>query len=167
MRLFHGSYIKVEFPETDKGRGNVDFGQGFYLTSIQTQAERWAKVVTIRKGPSYQPTVSVYEIDMDGLAHAGFSVKSFEDYDMEWLEYVVDCRKGGEMQHNYDLVEGGMANDNVIDTVEDFETGRITAEQALGQLLYKNVNHQLCVRSQQIIDEYLHFVSSYQVQNAL
>jgi hypothetical protein len=52
---------------------------------------------------------------------------------------------------------------NVIDTVEDFENGRITAEQALGQLVYKQVNHQICIRNQQIIDKYLQFVSSYQI----
>ena len=54
-----------------------------------------------------------------------------------------------------------MANDNVIDTVEDYEKGIITAEQALGQLKYKKVNHQICILSQFIIDHYLHFLESY------
>ncbi|MCI6224003.1 MAG: hypothetical protein PUI23_02145 [Bacteroidales bacterium] len=49
----------------------------------------------------------------------------------------------------------------MIDTVEDYENGRITAEQALGQLKYKQVNHQICIRNQQIIDKFLNFVSSY------
>ena len=56
---------------------------------------------------------------------------------------------------------GSVANDNVIDTVEDYENGRITAEQALGQLKYKQVNNQICIRNQQIIDKFLNFVSSY------
>ena len=43
------------------------------------------------------------------------------------------------------IVEGGVANDNIIDTIEDFEKGIITAEQALGQLRYKHVNHQICI----------------------
>ena len=80
--------------------------------------------------------------------------------DFEWLEYVIDCRKGGNLQHQYDLVEGGVANDNVIDTVEDYENGIITAEQALGQLKYKAVNHQLCILNQAIVDKFLTFVSS-------
>ncbi len=53
-----------------------------------------------------------------------------------------------------------MANDNVIDTVEDYENGIITAEQALGQLKYKAINHQLCILNQDIADKYLTFVSS-------
>ena len=34
MKLFHGSYMKIEYPEISKGRTKVDFGQGFYLTHI-------------------------------------------------------------------------------------------------------------------------------------
>ena len=64
------------------------------------------------------------------------------------------------MQKQYDIVEGGVANDNVIDTVEDYENGIITAEQALGQLRYKKVNHQLCILNQEIIDRYLTFINS-------
>lgn len=83
---------------------------------------------------------------------------------MKWLEYVVDCRKGGTKQTMYDIVEGGVANDNVIDTVEDYENNVITAEQALGQLKYKTVNHQLCILNQEIVDNYLSFVSSEQIE---
>ena len=66
--------------------------------------------------------------------------KLFKTYDIEWLNYVVDCRNGKDVSSDYDIVEGGVANDNVIDTVEDYEKGIITAEQALGQLQYKKVN---------------------------
>ena len=64
------------------------------------------------------------------------------------------------MQKLYDLVEGGVANDNVIDTVEDYENGIINAEQALGQLRYKEVNHQICILNQEIVDKHLTFISS-------
>ena len=80
---------------------------------------------------------------------------------MEWLNYVVSCRQGKDFSSDFDVVEGGVANDNVIDTVEDYEKGVITAEQALGQLQYKKVNHQLCILNQSVIDNYLHFVNSY------
>ena len=97
---------------------------------------------------------------MDGIKADGFRIKTFETYNLDWLEYVIDCRKGGTLQNQYDLVEGGVANDNVIDTVEDYENGIINAEQALGQLKYKAVNHQLCILSQAIVDKHLTFVSS-------
>lgn len=163
MKLFHGSYMKIEYPEIIKGRTKVDFGQGFYLTGIKLQAEKWSKVIAIRKGPAFRPVVNMFELNEDIFDQPDFRIKRFKEYDLEWLQYVVDCRRGGNLQKQYDLIEGGVANDNVIDTVEDFENGRITAEQALGQLVYKQVNHQICIRNQQIIDKYLQFVSSYQI----
>ena len=50
------------------------------------------------------------------------------------------------------------------DTVEDYENNIITAEQAFGQLKYKAVNHQICILSQDIVDNYLSFISSEQIE---
>lgn len=161
MRLYHGSYMPVAEPQVGHSRRLLDFGSGFYLTMLQTQAEQWARVVSIRRGPMANPTVSVFELDEAALENC--RIKRFESYDMEWLEYVVDCRRGGIMANQYDMIEGGVADDNVIDTVEDYEQGRMTAEQALGQLKYKDVNHQVCIRTQQIIDNYLHHIDTYHV----
>ncbi|MCQ2345375.1 MAG: DUF3990 domain-containing protein [Paludibacteraceae bacterium] len=161
ITLYHGSYIEVTSPKIDKGRQKVDFGQGFYLTILSEQAEKWSRAIAIRKGPNFQPIVSVFTLDYDKVVADGYRIKVFAEYNLEWLDYVVDCRHLGKMQQLYDMVEGGVANDNVIDTVEDYENGRITAEQALGQLRYKKVNHQLCIRNQEVIDQYLHFQNSY------
>lgn len=142
----------------------MDFGQGFYLTKLQKQAESWAITIAERKGRNARPVLSTYSFDDEAIKSDGFRVKVFENYDIEWLEYVVDCRRGGMLQQQYDMVEGGVANDNVIDTVEDYENGIITAEQAQGQLKYKQVNHQICILNQDIADKYLSFVSSETVE---
>lgn len=160
ITLFHGSNVNVPKPFVKVGRGKVDFGQGFYLTKLRSQAESWAEVIAERKGRNAEAILSSYSFDYDSVKSAGYKIKVFETYSLEWLDYVVDCRKGGEMQHQYDIVEGGVANDNVIDTVEDYENGIITAEQALGQLKYKKVNHQICILNQEIVDKYLSFTSS-------
>lgn len=160
MKLYHGSYISVPTPFVRLGRKKLDFGQGFYLTKFCEQAKSWAETIAERKGRTAKPIVSAYELDIDAIKVDAYRIKIFEAYDLDWLEYVIDCRRGGDLQNKYDIVEGGMANDNVIDTVEDFENGIITAEQALGQLRYKKVNHQICILNQEIIDKYLTFRSS-------
>lgn len=160
IALYHGSYMAVSTPFVGLGRKKVDFGQGFYLTKIREQAASWAETIAERNGRTAQPIVSEYELDFGAVNDGGFCVKVFESYNLEWLEYVIDCRRGGEMQKQFDMVEGGVANDNVIDTVEDYENGIITAEQALGQLRYKKVNHQICILNQEIIDKYLLYISS-------
>lgn len=153
--LYHGSYIAVKAPLVGLGRKKVDFGQGFYLTNLYEQAKAWAETIAERKGRNTSPVVSAYTLDYSSVKTGGFRIKVFDSYNLEWLEYVIDCRRGGEIQKLYDIVEGGVANDNVIDTVEDYENGIITADQALGQLQYKKVNHQICILNQEIIDKHL------------
>lgn len=165
MTLYHGSYVEVRNPDVDFGRKEVDFGHGFYLTRLRKQASDWAVTVAGRK-PRSKATLNKYRFDKEAALAAGFRYFEFKTYDLEWLAYVVDCRNGGRMQRRYDIVEGGVANDNVIDTVEDYENGVITAEQALGQLKYKKVNHQICIHSQDVVDRFLRFQSSREVKRA-
>ncbi len=164
MTLYHGSHTAVPQPLVKAGRTNLDFGQGFYLTRLEEQASLWAEIVASRRGRTVVPVVSTYTFDRQQALANGARFLTFDTYDLEWLNYVVGCRKGADHSAEYDVVEGGVANDNVIDTVEDYEKGIITAEQALGQLQYKKVNHQLCILNQEIIDRYLKFTGSREVR---
>ena len=161
ITLYHGSYMEVQQPFAKAGRRNLDFGQGFYLTKLKEQAETWAAIIASRKGRTVKPVVSVFQFDVKRSKLDGARFKIFLTYDLDWLNYVVDCRQGKDYSSEFDIVEGGVANDNVIDTVEDYEKGIITAEQALGQLQLKKVNHQICILNQSIIDHYLRFIESY------
>lgn len=58
--LYHGSYTEVSAPLAKIGRRNLDFGQGFYLTSLRQQAENWAAIVSSRKGRNVAGKVSVF-----------------------------------------------------------------------------------------------------------
>ena len=158
--LYHDSYMAISNPSAKVGRKNLDFGQGFYVTKIKEQAQEWAKIVASRKGRNGTPVVSAYMFDEIAAEANGVRFKRFDSYNIEWLDYVVDCRKGKDISADFDIVEGGVANDSVIDTVEDYEKGIITAEQALGQLRYKKVNHQICILNQSVVDQYLKYVES-------
>ena len=99
----------------------------------------------------------------------GFYVTNLKLQAEKWAVVVGgrhnDEDEGEDAAEGYDAVEGGVANDQVIDTVEDYEMGRITAEQALDQLRFKKPNHQLCIRNQEIIDKHLHFTGSYIIKD--
>ncbi len=164
MTIYHGSYTAVPQPLVKVGRKNVDFGQGFYLTRLEEQASAWAEIIASRRGRTVAPVVSIYTFDRELAIAEGVRFLVFETYNLDWLYFVVGCRKGADHSKEYDVVEGGVANDNVIDTVEDYEKGIITAEQALGQLQYKKVNHQICILNQKVVDNYLHFTGSKEVQ---
>lgn len=77
----------------------------------------------------------------------------------EWLDFIVASRSGKTPWVDFDMVEGGVANDRVIDTIEAYMIGNITQEMALGELAKHRPNNQLCLINQALIDECLHFVS--------
>ena len=158
MTLYHGSFIAVEHPLANVGGRELDFGPGFYITQLRDQAERWAQRVCIIRAVN-TPIISTYTFNPD-LLPEGAKLLRLEHYDNKWLDFIVASRKGQQPWSEYDIIEGGVANDQVIDTVEDYYTGRITAEQALGQLQFAKPTHQMCIRSQFIIDKCLRFVSS-------
>ncbi len=160
ITLYHGTYLSIPKPLAKVGRKNLDFGPGFYLTQIESQARDWATIIASRKGRETRAIINIYNFDYNNAVENNVKFKIFNEYNIEWLDYVVNCRKGKDVSSIFDVVEGGVANDNVIDTVEDYEKGIITAEQALGQLRYKKVNHQICILNQEVIDKYLSFVDS-------
>ena len=161
ITLYHGSYIEVKNPLVNVGRKNLDFGQGFYLTNIKEQAEAWSKIIATRKGKNIKPVVNVYNFDYFRTKNIGYRFNEFETYNIEWLNFVVDCRKGKDVFSDYDIVIAGSIDDEIANIVVDYEKGVITAEQALEQLRYKDVNHQICILNQEIIDYCLEFVESY------
>lgn len=80
INLFHGSYTEVPTPLVKLGRSKVDFGQGFYLTKLQTQAEAWARVIAERKGKKAKAVLSVYSLDFNGVKSDNYRIKIFESY---------------------------------------------------------------------------------------
>lgn len=160
MVLYHGSTVSIEHPLANVGREDLDFGKGFYLTTIVEQARQWAARVQLIKGAS-DAVINVYELDWDELVLDSYKILKLEKYDRQWLDFIVASRNGEKPWMPYDIVEGGVANDKVIDTVEDYISGTITVEQALGQLIYAKPNHQICLLNQSIIDRYLYFMESY------
>ena len=158
MTLYHGSYMSVPAPLTGVGRRDLDFGPGFYVTSLREQAERWARRVCVIRAVE-TPTLSAYEFD-ETLLPANVRRLRLEHYNQEWLDFIVSSRRGEEPWKGYDIIEGGVANDQVIDTVEDYYAGRITAEQAIGQLCFAQPTHQMCISSQAIVDRCLRFIAA-------
>ena len=106
--------------------------------------------------------VNVYEFDLQ-LARNSFSYKKFDNYDVEWLEYIVANRRGKYDGDLYDIVEGGVANDRVIDTVEAYMSDMMPLETALRELSRHQPNNQICICNQGIIDDHMTFVESYKI----
>lgn len=162
MLVFHGSTIEIKQPVVALGRERLDFGKGFYMTDIKPQAELWAlRMERIRNTPGI---VNIYDLDMDGIKKE-YSYYHFERYDLEWLQFIIANRTGSGWADHYDLIEGGVANDRVIDTVEAYMSNMMPLENALTELSKHQPNNQLCITNQTVIDKYLSFIKSYKLED--
>ena len=130
MEIYHGSYTSVQTPEIIKGKFTKDFGEGFYCTELKRQAEKWARRYDT-------PVVSIYEYKpLEEL-----NILCFDDMTDEWLDFIVACRSG--KPHDYDIVIGAMANDQIYNYVADFMNGILTREQFWIMAKFKYPTHQI------------------------
>ena len=156
MRLYHGSNIEIDSINLAMCRPYKDFGKGFYLTSLYDQAHKYAMRFLLRRQKAY---INEYMLD-DELPD--FKTKLFQSYDEEWLDYVGKCRKGIQ-DELFDLVEGGIADDKVFNTIDLYFSGAMSKDNALGRLAFEHPNHQLCILNQEIIIRHLHFISAKEI----
>jgi hypothetical protein len=120
----------VQEPIITVGKHTKDFGDGFYCTVIKEQAERWAKRYST-------PMVSIYEMQIN----ASLKILEFKEMTEEWLNFIADCRNG--KKHQYDIVIGAMANDQIYNFISDYMDGSITREQFWVMAKFKYPTHQI------------------------
>lgn len=130
MTVYHGSYTAIEKPAIIKGKNTKDFGIGFYCTIIREQAERWAKRYNT-------PTINTYTVRLD----TSLNLLEFKDMSEEWLDFIINCRHG--IPHDYDIVIGAMANDQIYNFIADYIDGIITREQFWAMARFKYPTHQI------------------------
>ena len=154
MIVFHGGYTAVNEIDLTKGRSNLDFGKGFYVTNIRSQAEYWAE----RAGKFHKTNgiVSEFEFYENAFEHFELNVLRFSDYTEQWLDFVVLNRNplSPIPAHDYDIVEGPVANDDVNDRIDDYLAGLVPKAEFLNELAHHNPTHQICfctARSLQMI----------------
>ncbi len=147
MIVYHGSNVEVPVPRILQNGFYKDFGYGFYCTSYEKQAKRWAMT---RKGESI---LNRYEYRL----HPDLKVMSFAEMTDEWLDFVVDCRSG--IEHDYDIVEGPMADDQIWDYVEDYLNKKISKEAFWELVKFKYPTHQIVFCTERAL-ETIHYEGS-------
>lgn len=160
MKLYHGSIVSVKNPNLRQGRPNTDYGKGFYTTVDFDQAARWARIRRDRAGGG-NAVVSVYEVDDDLLQKKDFRIMEYNGATKEWLDFVVANRRYTPL-HDYDIVLGPVANDNLYATISLYENGELSAEAAVIQLKTHVLFNQVSFHTDKALSQ-LHFVESIMV----
>ena len=150
MILYHGSREIVKSPEIRILRYSKDFYFGFYCTLMREQAKRWA-VRFSGKG-----IVNEYEY-VQGIS---LKMLNFPEMTEEWLDFIIDCRRG--KSHDYDIVEGPMANDTIFNYIQDFIDGKISRSAFWELAKFKKPIHQISFHTARAL-ETLTFKTAYEV----
>ncbi|MCC8161591.1 MAG: DUF3990 domain-containing protein [Lachnospiraceae bacterium] len=163
MLVYHGTTLEVRRPKIITSEIGRDFGFAFYTTDIKEQAERWAvrraKLQTRFNRKKEQAVVNIYEWSESHI----LKEKIFHDASMDWLDMVVQCRSDIRYRHDYDIVTGKIANDNVGETVSYVVQGIMRKEDAVERLKFEKINNQIAFCTEAALAE-LTFVESYIVE---
>jgi len=137
--IYHGSYCEVKTPKVMEGKYQKDFGTGFYCTLLEEQAIRWAK--------KYETSiVNCYEYNQD----ENLKIKEFTIMTEEWLDFIINCRLGNK--HDYDIVIGAMADDQVYNYVTDLINNRITRKAFWELAKFRHPTHQIAFCTEKSLD---------------
>ena len=157
MIVFHTSNIAVLRPDVLHSSRYLDFGKGFYVTPTKMQAVNYAQRFSMWGEDAY---LNSYEMTSPDTAK--FRCKRFDKYDEEWLDYVSACRLGLPVEE-FDIIEGGIADDKVFNTIDLYFTQMISKDEALRRLFAVRPNQQICFLSQQSIDACLTYLKTEKI----
>ena len=164
MELYHGTTLAIEHPRIVNRFVTLDFGTGFYTTSNEMQAREFASKTFARRGRVGIPTVNVYAFDEHVLDAGGLTVLRFAAADLEWLRFVVHNRRFGRSPSlDVDVVVGPLANDNVFRTIDMYEAGDLTEDEAIARFKVNDLFDQYLFCNERSL-EALRFIRSYEVE---
>lgn len=159
MIVYHGSNVVVNEPDIKHSYRPLDFGKGFYVTTVKEQAERWAKRKADICGAD-KGIVNVYQMKED---LGELKCKFFEEDLDEWIDFVCKCRDEKNDYLQYDLIKGNVANDKVFKVVDMYHSGIWDKERALKEIkVYSNYD-QMAFITQRAIEQLLNYESIYEV----
>ena len=151
MKLYHGSNVEVIKPKILESVRNLDFGNGFYLTTDFEQAKKWSKSTTKRRKTGI-PTVSVFNIDE--LEFENLKVKKFKNPNEEWLQFVSKNRKRIIYDNVYDIIIGPVADDDTMPTIDLYIQGYINEKEAIARLLPYKLKDQVVFKTEKSLSKF-------------
>ena len=134
MKLYHGALDQVEKPRIHPKElyRPLDFGTGFYTTTDLEQARRWVRNRLAHFKKDGCGFVSVYEFDE--IAASGFRIRKFDGVCVEWLRFIAANRLHNNVEHDFDIVIGPVANDRVYTVLSLYEGGFYDEQEAMKKM---------------------------------
>ena len=142
LKLYHGSTFIVKTPSLEILNYKTDFGKGFYTTTDFEQAKRWT-AIKLKRIEQEKSTVELkrYINIYEYTENSELKILNFLEASEEWLDFVYNNRRSQKLLHDYDIVKGPVADDNLFATLRLYERNYISKEDTIRALkTYKLIN---------------------------
>jgi hypothetical protein len=146
MILYHGSNQDFKAVDLSKSKDKRDFGRGFYTTTIREQALQWGYNMYNRFGGD---GIFLYEFEF--IPSPDMKSKRFSEISDEWFDFILSNRTDNDLKHNFDFVQGPVANDKTVVTITGFIDGIYTREEAMERLRYSKTNDQVSLHTEKAV----------------
>jgi hypothetical protein len=148
MILFHGSNQDFTDVDLSKSKNRRDFGKGFYTTTIKEQALQWSYNMYQRFGGD-----GIYLYEFSFSPSDELKSKYFENISDEWFDFILLNRSSNVLSHDYDFVQGPVADDKIVLTITGFIDGLYSREEAMQRLRYSKANDQVSLHTENAISQ--------------
>lgn len=148
-KLYHGTNMYFEEPDLAEAADFKDFGRGYYLTTNQFQAEKWAIKDLIDNDKNDVAYVYEYEFDTDDTKN--LRILELLIYNEEWLDFIACNRTKKEENIQYDLIYDRMADSRgeiLTEAIRDYINKIKTAKETLAIARFRDRNmNQYCFKT--------------------
>lgn len=148
-KLYHGTNMYFEEPDLAEAADFKDFGRGYYLTTNQFQAEKWAIRDLIDNDKNDVAYVYEYEFDTDDTKN--LRILELLIYNEEWLDFIACNRTKKEENIQYDLIYDRMADSRgeiLTEAIRDYINKIKTAKETLAIARFRDRNmNQYCFKT--------------------
>ena len=142
MKIYHGSTFIVKNPNLEILNYRTDFGKGFYTTTDFEQAKRWTLIKKRRLEENNFNELKTYVNIYEYTENEELKVLDFLGATEEWLDFIYKNRTSNKLLHDYDIVKGPVADDNLFATLKLYEKNYASKEETIKSLkTYKLINH--------------------------
>ena len=155
MILYHGTNAVIGTIDLNKCRNRTDFGRGFYLTDKIGTAQIWA----IRKSGLLGGTATVFQYEVTDKVFEMHGKRFAATPELEWLCFICDNRRRnapyttkGEPRHDYNWVSGLIADDKIVDVIDEYLNNEISDAEAIRRSRALPATYQISLHTQTSID---------------
>lgn len=143
LKIYHGSTFLVKQPSLGILNYRTDFGKGFYTTTDIEQAKKWTIIKKKRLEKEDNKDIHQYVNVYEYTENKNLNILNFENATEEWLKFVFKNRQSDELVHQYDIVIGPVADDNLYQVLVSYENGIYDMEETIKRLKTYVLSNQI------------------------